>query len=191
MSGTAMTKTMNTRVAFLRGINVGGNTMVSMKELAAICAGIGFKDVRTYINSGNVIFESSLPEGELQTALEAELSKKTGKDIGVVIRSISELERIVRDNPFPRAVPSQVGVLLAREQIPETVVAGFAIPGKEEVVPGKRDVYIHYPDGMGRSKLRMPPLLKSGTMRNIATLAKLIQSRHTAGKSDRDTVPVP
>ena len=63
-------KTMNTHVAFLRGINVGGNTMVSMKDLAAICTQIGFENVRTYLNSGNVIFKSPLPEAELQKCLK-------------------------------------------------------------------------------------------------------------------------
>jgi uncharacterized protein (DUF1697 family) len=165
---------MNTFVAFLRGINVGGNTMVSMKELVAICMHIGFEEVRTYINSGNIIFRSSLPEGDLQKALEKELSGKTGKEIGVVIRSISDLETIVRNNPFPQAIPSQVGVLLVTGSTEKKVLAEFVIPGREEVVPGKREVYVHYPYGMGRSKLRWPSSLRSGTMRNINTLAKLV-----------------
>jgi uncharacterized protein (DUF1697 family) len=167
-------KTMNSHVAFLRGINVGGNTMVSMKDLAAICTHIGLEKVRTYLNSGNVIFESPLPEAELQKALETALSGKTGKDIGVVIRSPEDLERVVKGNPFPEAVPSQVGVLLVTEPVAENVMAEFVIPGREEVVPGKREVYVHYPDGMGRSKLKWPLSLRGGTMRNISTLTKLV-----------------
>ena len=166
-------KTMNTHVAFLRGINVGGNTMVSMKDLAAICTHIGFENVRTYLNSGNVIFESPLPEAELQKALETALSGKTGKEIGVVIRSPGDLERVVKGNPFPDAVPSQVGVLLVTEPVAENILAEFVIPGREKVVPGKREVYVHYPDGMGRSKLKWPHSLRGGTMRNINTLRKL------------------
>lgn len=164
---------MNTHIAFLRGINVGGNTMVSMKELAAICAHIGFKNVRTYLNSGNVIFQSALPEAELQGVLETVLSVKTGKDIGVVIRSPGDLGRIVRDNPFPEAVPSRVGVLLVREPVAKDILAEFVIPGREKVVPGRREVYVHYPEGMGRSKLKWPHPLRGGTMRNITTLSKL------------------
>ena len=166
-------KTMNTHVAFLRGINVGGNTMVSMKDLAAICTQIGFENVRTYLNSGNVIFQSPLPEAELQKALETALSGKTGKEIGVVIRSPGDLERVVKGNPFPDAVPSQVGVLLVTEPVAENILAEFVIPGREKVVPGKREVYVHYPDGMGRSKLKWPLSLRGGTMRNINTLTKL------------------
>ena len=164
---------MNTHVAFLRGINVGGNTMVSMKDLAAICTHIGFENVRTYLNSGNVIFESPLSEAALQKALEKALSGKTGKDIGVVIRSPGDLDRVVKGNPFPEAVPSQVGVLLVTEPVAKNILAEFVIPGRETVVPGTREVYIHYPDGMGRSKLKWPHSLRSGTMRNINTLAKL------------------
>jgi uncharacterized protein (DUF1697 family) len=165
---------MNTHVAFLRGINVGGNTMVSMKDLSAICTSIGFENVRTYLNSGNVIFKSPLPEAELQKALETALSVKTGKDIGVVIRSPEDLERVVKGNPFPEAVPSQVGVLLVMEPVAKNVLAEFVIPGREEVVPGKREVYVHYPDGMGRSKLKWPLSLRDGTMRNVNTLTELV-----------------
>jgi uncharacterized protein (DUF1697 family) len=166
-------KTVNTHVAFLRGINVGGNTMISMKDLKEICTHIGFEKVRTYLNSGNVIFQSALSDTELQNALETALSGKSGKEIGVVIRSSGDLERVVKGNPFPGAVPSQVGVLLVTEPVAETVLAEFAIPGREVVVPGMREVYVHYPEGMGRSKLKWPLSLRGGTMRNINTLAKL------------------
>jgi uncharacterized protein (DUF1697 family) len=164
---------MRTYVAFLRGINVGGKTMISMKELAAICTNMGLLDVRTYLNSGNVIFQSPLPEAELQKVLETALSGKTGKDIMVVVRSHGDLERVVKDNPFPEAVPSQIGVLLVMEPVAKNILAEFVIPGREKVVPGKREVYVHYPDGMGRSKLKWPLSLRGGTMRNINTLSKL------------------
>jgi uncharacterized protein (DUF1697 family) len=166
-------KTMNTHVAFLRGINVGGNTMVSMKDLVAICTQTGFENVRMYLNSGNVIFESPLPEADLQKELDTALSEKTGKDIGVIFRSPGDLDRVVKGNPFPEAVPSQVGVLLVTEPVAKNILAEFVITGREKVVPGKREVYVHYPDGMGRSKLKWPLSLRNGTMRNINTLSKL------------------
>jgi uncharacterized protein (DUF1697 family) len=167
-------RAMLTHIAFLRGINVGGKTMVSMKDLAAICTQIGFGNVRTYLNSGNVIFTSLLRETELQQALEKELSARTGKEIGVVIRSSEDLEQMVERNPFPEAIPSQVGVLIGTTPVTEKVMAEFVIPGRETIVPGKREVYIHYPDGMGRSKLKTPPSLRDGTMRNINTLSGLV-----------------
>jgi uncharacterized protein (DUF1697 family) len=165
---------MNTYVAFLRGINVGGNTMVSMKDLAAPCTQIGFGHVRTYLNSGNVIFTSSLPEAELRNLLEKELSERIGKEIGVTVRSSGDLVQIVAGNPFPEAVPSQVGVLLVTPMVPDTAMAGFVTTGREKVVQGKREVYIHYLDGMGRSKLKIPASLRDGTVRNINTLTGLV-----------------
>jgi uncharacterized protein (DUF1697 family) len=165
---------MHTWVAFLRGINVGGNTMVSMKELAAICTDMGLLDVQTYLNSGNIILKSPLPEAELQKAIEQELSGKAGKDIRVVIRSSGDLEQIIGGNPFPEAVPSQVGVFLVTEPIAKDVLAEFITPGRESVVFGKREVYVHYPDGMGCSKLKWPLSLRGGTMRNINTISGLV-----------------
>jgi uncharacterized protein (DUF1697 family) len=165
---------MSVYVAFFRGINVGGNTMVSMTELAAICTQVGLLDVQTCLNSGNVIFKSPLLEAELRVSLERELSGKTGMNISVVIRNSDEMEEIVNANPFPDAVPSRVGVLLGTAPVPEKVLAEFSTPGRERVMPGKREVYIHYPDGMGRSKLKVPLLLRNGTVRNINTLSRLV-----------------
>lgn len=164
---------MTAFVAFLRGVNVGGNNPVSMKELAAMGERIGLAGVRTWINSGNILFTSNRPESELAAVLERELTGTTGKEIQVIIRSADELDGIVRANPFPDAVPSQVGVLLVSGPVKEEITNEFVTPGKETVVVGKREVYIHYPDGMGRSKLKMPALLRNGTTRNINTLAKL------------------
>ncbi|MGA2698065.1 MAG: DUF1697 domain-containing protein [Methanoregula sp.] len=166
-------KATTTYIAFLRGLNVGGNNLIPMKELATIGERAGLSGVRTCINSGNILFTSDQPEGELATALEKELAGKTGKEIRVFIRSAKELEQIVRDNPFPNAVPSQVGVMLVAGPVGKNVLAEFVISGTETVVVGKREIYVHYPDGMGRSKLKWPPSLKDGTMRNINTLTKL------------------
>jgi uncharacterized protein (DUF1697 family) len=164
---------MTTFVAFLRGINVGGNNLIPRKDLAAIGKRAGLAGVRTYINSGNILFSSNRHEGELASALEKELAGTTGKEIRVVIRSAEELDEIVRDNPFPDAVPSHVGVMLVAGPMGKEILAGFVIPGQEIVAAGKREVYVHFPDGMGRSKLKMPASLANGTMRNINTLTKL------------------
>jgi len=164
---------MTTFIAFLRGANVGGNNLVSKQDLAALGERAGLSNVRTYLNSGNLLFTGSCPEGELIAALEKELAGTTGTEIRVVIRSAKELDEIVAKNPFPDAIPSQVGVLLVTDPVKKDLTSGFVTPGKETVVTGKREVYIHYPDGMGRSKLKMPAQVKTGTMRNIGTLTKL------------------
>ena len=164
---------MTTFVAFLRGINVGGNTMLSMKDLAAICADIGFKDVSTYINSGNVIFKSTFVEEKLQTKLEKALFEKKGKKFDVVIRDASELTKIISNNLFPAANPSRVGILLFSEPVPKDFTEGLNDQGPEKVKAGKREVYVYYPNGMGRTKLKLPPSAKRGTVRNMNTITKL------------------
>lgn len=160
-------------VAFLRGINVGGSNLLPMNELSEICAGIGFEEVRTYIQSGNVIFKSELPENKLKEKLEKALFKKKGKEIPVAIRSAAQLKTILSRNPFPKANPSRVGVLILPKSVPKNLPEEIAISGSEEVIPARREIYIHYPDGMGRSKLKLPGSVKEGTMRNINTLTRL------------------
>ena len=165
---------MNTHVAFLRGINVGGNTLLPMKELAALCTDLGLQEVSTYINSGNVLFKSELPEEEIKIELENVLEKKMGKPIAVVVRSIKNIEKVVSANPFKDAQPSKVGVLLLSGDVAKKAQEEFINVQTEEIIIGKHEIYIHFPDGMGVSKLKWPASLKHGTVRNINTLTKLV-----------------
>ena len=92
---------MTKYAAFLRGINVGGNNKIKMETLRQICVALGFENVKTYINSGNVIFETDVPDDkslaiQIETALEIELSLK----IKVMVRAMSEIEEIIANNPF-------------------------------------------------------------------------------------------
>jgi len=164
---------MNTYIVFLRGINVGGNTMVSMKKLIKHIEGLGCKDVRTYLNSGNIILKTSYSEEELRRTIETELERTYGKVITTIFRSPKELEEITKNNPFPDLPGSQIGVLLISVFVNPDVAGEFVTSGKEQIRPGTREVYIYYPDGMGRSKLKIPLSLQEGTVRNINTLVKL------------------
>jgi len=163
-----------TYVAFLRGINVGGNRVLPMAELKLICNGIGFKNVRTYIQSGNVIFESDLPEEALTKNLEQALYSREQKQINVIIRTVMELESIISSNPFPDAKLSRVGVMFFTDPVPADLLKGFKIQGSEEIVISRREIYIYYPLGMGRSKLKLP-LMQPGTVRNINTITKIAE----------------
>jgi uncharacterized protein (DUF1697 family) len=165
---------MKTYIAFLRGINVGGSTSLPMAELRTICNDIGLKNVRTYIQSGNVIFQSELPEEMLIKKLEQALLVKGQKHIPVVIRTAGELELVISRNPFPDGNPSQVGVMFFVDSIPAGLLKDVNITGPEEVEISEREMYIHFPNGMGRSKLRLP-LAQQGTVRNINTVTKLIE----------------
>lgn len=90
---------MPTYVALLRGINVGGNTKVEMVKLKACFEQLGFSHVRTYINSGNVVFEANQPEGKLIKLIEKAIKDTFGFDLTVVIRSLAEIKHVVSKIP--------------------------------------------------------------------------------------------
>ena len=165
---------MTVFVAFLRAINVGGTGMLPMKDLAALCTGLGLEDVRTYIQSGNVVFKSTLSEQKIRSKLEQALAERMGKKVDVMVRTASELRSILDANPFPDGKPAQVVVLFVAAAAPKGLFDGLTIPGPEQVKPAGREVYIHYPNGMGRSKLKFPSAVV-GTARNLNTVAKLVE----------------
>jgi uncharacterized protein (DUF1697 family) len=165
---------MTVFVALLRAINVGGTGMLPMKELAILCTELGFNHVRTYIQSGNVIFDSPLGKDVVTQELAQALGKKMGKPVDVLLRTAAELRTILKANPFPDAEPSKVAVVFCSANLPKDWLELLRIPGKEEVEPGKKEIYIHYPEGMGRSKLKLPPSTGVATVRNINTVTKLL-----------------
>lgn len=88
-------------VAFLRGINVGGKNKVKMETLREVCSEQGFENVKTYINSGNVIFETAKSDNQkLAANIEKAIEKEFTLSIKVIVRSIDEIEEIVKNNPF-------------------------------------------------------------------------------------------
>lgn len=88
-------------VAFLRGINVGGKNKIKMETLREVCSAIGFENVKTYINSGNIIFETSKTDDKkLAEKIEKAIEKEFGLNIKTIVRSIGEIENIVENNPF-------------------------------------------------------------------------------------------
>lgn len=151
---------------------MGGHGKLPMAELKSLCENIGFKNVRTYIQSGNVIFESDLAEKKLTEILGQALHTKMQKSVPVVIRTVEEMASVIASNPFPEAIPSQVGVMFFPDNVQKDLLDNLVITGREKVKISGREIYIHYPDGMGRSKLKLPAQSK-GTVRNINTVSKL------------------
>lgn len=145
-----------------------------MKELSGLCSGLGFQAVRTYIQSGNVIFESNLSEDEVQSRLEKALAAKMGKRIDVMVRTPAEMHSILNHNPFPSKEPAKIAVAFLNESPPKDLTKNVAAPAGEQVQPGKREIYVYYPNGMGRSKLKLPLNGAAATIRNINTVAKLV-----------------
>jgi uncharacterized protein (DUF1697 family) len=164
---------MTAFVALLRAVNVGGTGALSMAELQSVCAKAGLDNVRTYIQSGNVVFQSQMPEQVLVAKLEQAISGRMGRPVTVLIRTASELRATLDANPFPRAKPAQVGVMFLPEPVACGLLTGLVIPGREELRLIGREIFIHYPDGMGRSKLKLPPQVANGTTRNLNTVSRL------------------
>ncbi|HEX3954882.1 MAG TPA: DUF1697 domain-containing protein, partial [Stellaceae bacterium] len=158
----------------LRAINVGGTGTLPMTELKAMCKAAGFDKVRTYIASGNVVFESALSESAVKTALEARLETYAGKPIGVLVRSAAEMAAVSAANPFPDAAANRVVAIFLDEVPPADTLAQVVSWSTEDIRSGKREIYVHYPDGQARSKLRIPAA-KGGTARNMNTVAKLAE----------------
>ncbi len=164
---------MTVFVALLRAVNVGGSTVLPMQELQALCEGFGWRNVRTYIQSGNVVFDSPEPERTVGVALEQILAERLGRPVGVLIRTGPALRATLEANPYRDARPAQVGVLFLPDHAPAEMLVGLHIPGREQVHAIGREIFVHYPDGIGRSKLRLPPSVANGTMRNLNTVGRL------------------
>lgn len=165
---------MTTYVALLRAVNVGGTGKLPMSDLRSLCEGAGFEAVRTYIASGNVVFESDRSSAEVKHDLEAALADYAGKPVGVAIRSGADLAAVLAGNPFPGAPPNRVLVTFLDAPPPPDAVARASGRHDEDIVLGEREIYIHYGQGMGTSKLKLPAA-EAGTARNINTVAKLVE----------------
>ena len=180
---------MPTHVALLRGINLGPHKRVAMPALRALVASLGHTDVATYIASGNVVFTArdagGAPAADLERAIAAEL----GVSCRVVVLTCAELARAVADNPYPdEPDPKRVHAFFltaepdgaAREHVAQAQERAAAKGSRDEAAIVGRVLYLHTPDGFGRSELaaelskgakRNPA---EGTARNWATVTRLL-----------------
>ncbi|PLC42767.1 hypothetical protein C0Q88_12595 [Ralstonia pickettii] len=164
---------MPSYIAFLRAVNVGGTGKLPMAELRAMCESIGLTGVRTYIASGNVVFQSRLAEATIKSKLERCLEDYAGKPVGVLVRTGAELAAVLEGNPFKTAAPNRtVAIFLDTPPPPHALAAATGLR-TEEVALGTREIYVHYGDGMADSKLKIPAA-KAGTARNMNTIATLV-----------------
>jgi uncharacterized protein (DUF1697 family) len=144
-------------VAMLRGINVGGHAKVAMADLRASFAEMGFDDVESYIQSGNVVFRSSKSPVTLPSTIERTLDAAFGHGIKVVVRTHAQLVAVVGHNPLlgGRRDAAKLHVsFLASKPAPSRVGAldtGGFLP--DEFLVSEREVYLHCPGGYGRTKL--------------------------------------
>jgi uncharacterized protein (DUF1697 family) len=151
-----------------------------MSDLRRLCQSAGFQAIRTYIASGNVVFESEGSEGEVKAALEAKLRAHAGKPMGVLVRTAAQMAEVLANNPFPNAAPNRtVAVFLNEPPAPDTLETVVGLQG-EELRLGAREVFVHYGEGMAHSKLHIPAA-RDGTARNMNTVSKLasMAAEHT------------
>lgn len=171
-------------VAFLRGINVGGKNKVKMETLREICGSLGFQNVKTYINSGNVVFETSKTgDKKLAAKIESAIEKEFSLSIRVMVRSISEIEEIIKNNPFDGQFENDkdLHVFFLDEALPkekqEQLLANNS--EKEMFAIGKREIYcllrVSVLDSlMGRDYIGKK-LKVSATARNWRTVNKILE----------------
>jgi uncharacterized protein (DUF1697 family) len=173
---------MTTYVALLRAVNVAGHNSIGMSDLRELVAGLGMKDVRSLLQSGNLVFRAapratSRVEHDLEQAV-----KGLGLETDFFVRTAAEWAALIKDNPFPDQARRDPGHLLAlplKEASNRAGVAALqaAITGREIVRVKGRQAYIVYPDGIGRSRLTIALIEKKlgtrGTGRNWNTVLKL------------------
>jgi uncharacterized protein (DUF1697 family) len=165
---------MTIYVALLRAVNVGGTGKLPMTELRAMCEAAGFTKVRTYIASGNVVFDADAPADRVKATLERALEAYAGKSVGVMVRTGPEMAAILAANPFATAASNRTMAIFLDDPPLAGSLADVSGRQDEEVALGAREIYVHYPNGMGNSKLRIPAA-RRGTARNMNTVATLAE----------------
>jgi len=174
---------MTTYIALFRGINVGGKNKLPMKDLAATLDGVGARDVATYIQSGNAVFQSEEQDAALLSeAIEAAIKERHGFEPRVLVLGAEDLEEAVRSNPFPKAESEpktlHVYFLAASPERPDLDALEGLKGERERFVLGDGVFYVHAPNGIGRSKLaaNIEKLLGVPvTARNWRTVRKVME----------------
>jgi len=176
---------MATCIALLRGINVGGRNRLAMADLRELCEQLGYRDVQTHVQSGNVVFTTDRDDLEL---IGAELTEQLRYQLGVaptvLVRTRDEFATVIADNPFTaeaQADPTKVHVALlsAEPDDPATLEFDPQTYAPERIAAGDRVRYLHVPGGFGRSKLAADlAKRRTGvevTVRNWNTVTRLLE----------------
>lgn len=178
-------------VAFLRAVNVGDRT-VPMARLRELAMDIGLEEPRTLLNSGNLVFATDRDQADLRSELERVLEERFGFHVDVLLRTEEQLRQALERSPFPEAAasdPSHVLVVFLDHPAQQRSVDALAasIEGSERIARKGLDLVVHYPVGIGRSKLTLPRIEKAlgrlGTARNLRTIAKLADLARSVDRS--------
>jgi uncharacterized protein (DUF1697 family) len=158
-------------VALLRGVNLMGSTTLRMADLKAIAEELGLQSPRTFIASGNLLFTSRKGERAIKSALQAALTTRMSRDVGVMVRTAEEMARVASNNPFDEPGNKVVAIFLD-EAPPKDALENAKNVAGERMALGTREIYVHYPNGQGQSKLRIPAAA-TGTARNMNSVRKM------------------
>jgi uncharacterized protein (DUF1697 family) len=158
-------------IALLRAVNVGGTGKLPMNDLRRLCESAGFGAIRTYIASGNVIFESEKAEAQVKRDLEDRLHTYAGKSVGVLVRTAAELAQVLERNPYPERAPNRTAVIFLDRPLVANALEKLSGRKDEELRLGIREIHVHYGEVIGTSKLRIPAA-DHGTARNMNTVSK-------------------
>jgi uncharacterized protein (DUF1697 family) len=164
---------MTAYVALLRAVNVGGTGKLPMAELKAIGEACGFANVRTFIASGNMLFESDLDEAAVKAAVEAKLHDYAGKRVPVLVRNAEELSAIVAANPFPDAHESRHLVYFYDHPQTQALIDGCRDINGERLALGTRELHVDYGDGIRFSRLKIPKG-EDNTARSINSVRRMV-----------------
>ena len=175
---------MPSYVALLRGINVGPRKRIAMAELRRLVAGLGHANVRTYVNSGNVVFDSARTDPAAIVAdIETALREAIGQPVPVVVRSAAEMAATVANNPFPEREPEPTSLhvsFLGATPDPALVEALRDVErGADDYRVVGRDIYLAYPNGVSGAIFMVNgfdrALAVTSTSRNWRTVTKLAE----------------
>jgi uncharacterized protein (DUF1697 family) len=161
-------------VAMLRAVNVAGTGKLPMAELKAIGEACGFANVRTFIASGNLLFESELAEAEVAKRVADGVKAYFAKPVPVFVRSAAEMAAVAADNPFASEPGNRVVAHFLTEGPTQAMIDAATGQKEEAMALGKREIYIFYREGMGSSKLKLP-VFREGTARNMNSVAKMAE----------------
>ena len=164
---------MTAYVALLRAVNVAGTGKLPMAELRAMAEGLGLANVRTYIASGNLLFESDLSEREVKAALETRIGAYAGKSVPIFVRTAAELAAVRAADPFPDAHGSRHMVYFLDDAPPQDTQQSARDQAGERIALGVREIYVDYGDGIRFTKLKLAAT-KISTARNMNTVVKLV-----------------
>jgi uncharacterized protein (DUF1697 family) len=172
-------------VAFLRAVNVGGTGKIAMAELRTLAEDIGLADAKTLLQSGNLVFEAGTRSAAtLEELLEREIAGRLDVKTDVMVRTARQIKAVLARNPFPRQAESDPGHLhvhFLKAPASAAAVASLtaAIRGREIVGGSGGEVFIHFPDGAGASRLTGAVIERHlgarGTARNWNTVTKLAE----------------